>query len=88
MPKPVPPFSFILNLTNALKDAKMVVQQAANSHCTLWQFCVPSRRTDEEISFHVLGSSPALGFVVVDECKHTVKAFDEDMNILKTQRFK
>jgi hypothetical protein len=64
-----------------MKKARMVVMQDANTYTDKWHYCRPSQRIDEEVCFCVLGSSPALGFVVVIESK-SIKAFDAYMNLL------
>ena len=69
-------------IVSLLKQAKMIVMQNANAYTEHWHFCFPSQRLDEEVGFCTLGSSPALGFIVLNESNGIIKAFDKDMNLL------
>ena len=56
--------------------------QNVNVYTEHWYCCFPSQRLDEEVGFYTLGSSPVLGFVILNETNGIIKAFDKDMNLL------
>ena len=76
----------VCRFASVLQAAKKAVCAKANTYTEVWRHCFPSQRLDEEISFHVLGRTPMLGFVIVNESQNMIKAFDEDMNFLKSWR--
>lgn len=76
-------------IAGLLKEAQMVVMQNVGIYMEEWYYFDPVMHFHgKEVFIHILGNTPVLGFVVINLYKRTVKAYDKNIELLRSWEIK